>query len=52
MIDWTKPNGTTITTNELTATIAKAEAMGWKRKNVAKKTRAKSKAKSKTTSVE
>jgi len=52
MIDWIKPNGTTITTNELTATIAKAESMGWKRKNAVKKTRAKAKAKSKTTSID
>lgn len=52
MIDWTKPNGASITTNELTATIAKAEAMGWKRKEAVKKTRAKTRAKSKKTSIE
>lgn len=29
---WIKPNGTEIETNDLPATIAYAESLGWKRK--------------------
>ena len=31
MINWTKPNGMAITTNEMDVTIAYAEKLGWKR---------------------
>lgn len=31
MIDWTKPNGTTITTNDREATVAYCHQLGWQR---------------------
>ncbi len=37
MITWTKPNGLEIETNDMPATIAKCESLGWKRKKAKKK---------------
>jgi len=31
MIEWKKPSGTKITTNECKATVEQAKALGWKR---------------------
>jgi hypothetical protein len=36
MIEWTKPNGSNITTNEEKASIIEAEKLGWKRSNEVK----------------
>ena len=41
MIEWMKPNGTTITTNSEKATVEYAESLGWKRVVVKRKRRTK-----------
>ena len=32
MVDWVKKDGTKVQTNDMAATIAAAESLGWKRK--------------------